>query len=255
MQYWCHTTTPEDTMQTMTARQIIAATEKYNGTHKLCWADASHGWNNVKAAGTVDFGRLIGVKPACQDCIDAATPAAVDAGIPAASAPKKTSIRFETTECGRCSGGGTYPSLVDNGRCFTCSGTGKVLSRNGKAARKAYDAAIAERCTVDLADLKPGDVVWHYRSTAAMETRKGWVTVESVTPDTLNAGRLIMKVRGALGVNATPEYKVRISRPEVTREIIENVARRFKGATLLVDGVEQSSEVAKLIRKAVNLKF
>jgi len=150
-------------------------------------------------------------------------------GGPVVEAPA-TRIRFESGECGRCDGSGSFgPRIVNGGRCFDCKGTGRTLTTNGSRARSAYIAALNERTSVEIGSLVAGDQVWHYNRPG---TRQGWVTVISVEADPLNPGRVAMKTSGQ-GFNAPAETRIRKSMPAVQLEIMRDVARRFKGASLI----------------------
>jgi hypothetical protein len=87
-------------------------------------------------------------------------------------------VSFELTECGRCGGCGEFSfNLRDGTRCYGCGGTGKTLSRAGKAARKAYEAIMAGM-THTYADVKPNDRV---RPPATYAGPRKWRTVADVT--------------------------------------------------------------------------
>lgn len=154
----------------------------------------------------------------------------------APAAPVKTVqvLRFEMVPCGRCMGTGHHSYNTRTGSvCFDCKGGKQVLSRLGRAARKAYDIEIAKRAMVDLSDLKEGDLVYTTNDDAWMSRRQGWVTVLSVTANELNPGRLTLKTSKGPGLIADPTYRMRINRPEVTAQIMQEIARRFKGASLV----------------------
>jgi DnaJ-class molecular chaperone len=67
------------------------------------------------------------------------------------------SIAYETVTCDRCAGSGTYPSAAWQGVCLKCSGKGNMLTRNGRAAYKKYEAYLAANHTKLAIDLQPGD--------------------------------------------------------------------------------------------------
>lgn len=90
-------------------------------------------------------------------------------------------ITFETDTCGRCAGSGTYPSAAWNGVCLGCSGSGKKLTRRGRAARMAYDAVMAEM-EVPAPDIAVGDLI---QVTVSMAGAKRW---ERVTELVENSG-------------------------------------------------------------------
>lgn len=86
----------------------------------------------------------------------------------------RTSLKFETTTCGRCGGSGNYSYCQMYGtRCFGCSGSGIVLSCNGKRAQAKANELLAAATTI-LADTLT--VGMKYRTTD-IAGRKVWATV------------------------------------------------------------------------------
>jgi hypothetical protein len=63
-------------------------------------------------------------------------------------------IKFEQTTCKRCQGKGGIDSFlhVDGGRCFSCGGSGKKLTKKGLAEKKVY----VEAHTIQASEVKPG---------------------------------------------------------------------------------------------------
>lgn len=47
-------------------------------------------------------------------------------------------FKFTSDACGRCGSTGKYPSTRWNGVCAACNGTGRVLTRAGKASKTRY---------------------------------------------------------------------------------------------------------------------
>jgi hypothetical protein len=89
----------------------------------------------------------------------------------------KISVAFELTACGRCGGCGEYSfNLRDGSTCYGCSGSGKALSRAGKAARKAYEAVMSGM-THTYADVKREDRV---RPPSTYAGPRMWRTVADV---------------------------------------------------------------------------
>lgn len=89
-------------------------------------------------------------------------------------------VKFETTGCGRCAGSGMFgPLSINGGRCFTCGGSGAVLSRSGKAARKRFDA-ITEKMTKKVDDVQPGDIVRLDLSRGVTRSARAWVEVTNI---------------------------------------------------------------------------
>lgn len=96
---------------------------------------------------------------------------------PATAPTTRTSLKFETTMCGRCGGSGQYSYCQMYGtRCFGCGGSGIVLSRNGKRA-KAKAAELLAAATTILADAL---VVGSQYRTTDLAGRKVWATVLTV---------------------------------------------------------------------------
>jgi hypothetical protein len=127
-------------------------------------------------------------------------------------------ITFDTEECARC----------DGATCKECGGTGRILSRLGERAREAFYDAIDARCLREVAALQSGDVIWHYRDGVP-----DWVPVRSVRDQGAQQRRL--EILGRIYFVPRTE-KVRVWDAEAQRSIREDIARRFKGATL--DGAE-----------------
>lgn len=64
---------------------------------------------------------------------------------------------FETKTCARCGGSGSYSfNLMHGSRCYGCGGTGKVLTKNGKAAQKAFHESITRPANT----VQTGWLVW-----------------------------------------------------------------------------------------------
>jgi len=111
-------------------------------------------------------------------------------------------ILFETTDCGRCGGCGEYSfNLRDGKRCFGCGGSGKVLSRAGRAARKIYDQ-VMEEMNVPANTVQAGDHVMYNRK---------WRKVHEAGPTTsgkINQENVLIHAQGInLIVGATDLVK------------------------------------------------
>ncbi len=104
-------------------------------------------------------------------------------------------IEFEKTSCGRCGGGGRYSfNLMHGDRCYGCGGTGLALTKRGKLAR----AKLIELQQRPVADLKVGEFIWY--DPYPLSGRVGWYTIDSIKPDTLNEGMVILNIsRGGKG--------------------------------------------------------
>ena len=88
---------------------------------------------------------------------------------------------FETRVCSRCGGDGTRIEYmhVENGRCFKCGRTGRVLTKRGAAASDAYTAAV----TMPVKDLAPGQRISYTvtQSVVPLVIRRVSGTVERIT--------------------------------------------------------------------------
>jgi len=93
---------------------------------------------------------------------------------------------FESCTCSRCGGSGKFSfNQMDGDRCYGCCGTGWVLTKRGKAASMFYKNSLEK----SVSDLVVGDQVMDY---IGVSGPKVWCTVSDITPDTLNAGRVIL---------------------------------------------------------------
>ncbi|THA72498.1 hypothetical protein E6R60_26575 [Streptomyces sp. A0642] len=68
---------------------------------------------------------------------------------------------FETQPCGRCNGTGRYSFNGEHSRCYQCNGTTVYLSRRGRSAQRAYEAALnASPAVARTQDLATGMNIW-----------------------------------------------------------------------------------------------
>ena len=90
---------------------------------------------------------------------------------------------FEADTCWKCSGTGHLPHYagIHGGVCYSCNGSGKKLTRAGRAAKKIHDEWIASHLMVEAATLKPGD---KFRPTAV----DGWKTIVEIDYDARYVG-------------------------------------------------------------------
>jgi len=66
---------------------------------------------------------------------------------------------FETTDCTRCKATGLLTTAGGReANCYTCAGTGNVLTKRGKMAREYMRGKLL----VPALQVKRGDVVWFY---------------------------------------------------------------------------------------------
>jgi hypothetical protein len=69
-------------------------------------------------------------------------------------------INYEKQTCSRCLGSGHYSyNSIHGTRCYGCNGNKTQLTKAGAKARAAVQAFIAERHTVNVEDLKVGDLI------------------------------------------------------------------------------------------------
>lgn len=142
-------------------------------------------------------------------------------------------VTFEMGQCGRCGGTGRYESKWNNGRCFDCHGSGRTITRAGRAARRRYDAVMAEMGRT-WADVQTGDVVYHNAN-----GRECWVTVissvDSANVFTVVDGQRVpcLEVEFVEGDNTfvIPNDSVRVWDRAVFVKACRAVSR-FKGATV-----------------------
>lgn len=125
-------------------------------------------------------------------------------------------IKFGTENCERCDGTGRHSyNPVDGDRCFKCKGSGKQLSRRGRQAREAYDAAIKDYCTLPGSELQAGDVIWDFKTS----THKGWVKLDEDRAADFRSG--------------APTMEFKLWMPELYTKIREETADRYEGAWLV----------------------
>lgn len=80
-------------------------------------------------------------------------------------------LMFETTDCSRCGGSGTYSWCQRFGdKCFKCSGRGIQLTRDAVRARELHAEWKAQRTAITLSDVQPGMRVRLYRADKPLET-------------------------------------------------------------------------------------
>lgn len=82
---------------------------------------------------------------------------------------------FETKTCDRCGGSGSHSfNLMHGSRCYGCGGTGKTLTKSGKAAQSLFRDLIS----VEPSKVQPGWLVW-WSDINPMAAGK-WVRVSDV---------------------------------------------------------------------------
>lgn len=148
-----------------------------------------------------------------------------------------TKIRFETAACSRCGGTGHYSfNQVSGTRCFRCRGARTTRTANGKRARAAYEALLAEHASIDAQDLKPGMLIVSAAQSAEFylsDHEKMWRTIDTVS---VADGRVSVRfTRADRFWNFAPADRVRVDSPEIrvlVPKLMAKIAKRFKGATI-----------------------
>ena len=144
-------------------------------------------------------------------------------------------ITFETETCNRCGGSGQYPSAAWQGMCLGCNGTGRRMTRRGKAAKRRYDEIIEKMCK-PVTEIEVGDRVQFASS-------HKWFTTVSSKPYLPQEGAQMsgdwweIRTNGQ-GLIAQTTSLVKVWDPEVFDEAAR-VVGRMKGAT--VEGLEEEA--------------
>lgn len=113
---------------------------------------------------------------------------------------KMAIIRFEKQTCGRCGGSGHHSYNERHGSiCYGCSGSGKRLTRKGKAASIAVEAERERLYGRKPIDVRAGDRVWTdgVVTMSGLVGRSSWRTaIADASPDELNAGLVVLSFEG-----------------------------------------------------------
>ena len=142
-------------------------------------------------------------------------------------------IRFETTECTRCLGSGTYSYNAMHGRvCFKCKGRKTILTANGARAREFYmdNVTAVRRARASMVEV--GDLVrvtWDYLGTLYTGHRR----ITSVTAH--ESGRIVFGFKANDCERETsmfPDAIISRKQPEYEEQIAKETVKRFKGATM-----------------------
>lgn len=149
-----------------------------------------------------------------------------------------TKITYEKTECSRCGGCGHYSyNQMTGSICFKCNGSGKQLTRKGKAALKAITQFFDDNYRVAVEDLVTGCQI--------RDTDNAWRTVERVEfegggrsktgngPWVISHAIVTPKVTLCCRPGAT--YVVRPTKEQFNDELVP-FARRYSGA--IITGAE-----------------
>ncbi|MFD8597635.1 hypothetical protein ACFV1L_21795 [Kitasatospora sp. NPDC059646] len=147
--------------------------------------------------------------------------------------PTTDRLTFATETCTRCAGEKSFRqySHVRAGRCFTCKGTGRKLSRAGRAAQKAFEQLVAERTGIDCAAVTVGMVI---ESTSPLGVPWSVDRIDTVVNDaTGTATRWAVSVRpnGEDRCTLPAGHTMLRHMPEVVEQAAREIAGRYKGAT------------------------
>lgn len=123
------------------------------------------------------------------------------------------SLIFETITCEHCKGRGRGSwTLSDDGRCYACSGRGKILSDAGEAALVRFNVVLDE-LKVPVHEIEIGDVVQHTASS-------GYQTWRTVFRTSSCSQAVCLKLRkpGGNDLNGSTEMYVGHGRSVVRRD-------------------------------------
>lgn len=194
----------------------------------------------------------------------------------AAESIERLRLRFQLSPCGRCGGSGMHgPKQVQGGRCFTCGGSGEVITRNGARALEAYRALMTERmgtpaeeitegtrvysCASRWVGFEPASLPWAWRTVHSAEMGTGQNgTVGDEEPVKIRTVHLRFDGKGDDGVTHSetaplgePLVLITPNR-EVQDQIMREVAKRFKGAWLNTE--EPPAPAAPRLRKSADME-
>ncbi len=137
-------------------------------------------------------------------------------------------IQFDTTECTRCNGEGRIDIYrhVAGGVCAKCTGSGRMLSRSGAAANRAYERELTVRLGRKALDLQVGDVIENFEGSRgdlvqAIEYRDSGVYVTHA------------KTNGTMTRGFAANRLIRLWDPSVTEAVAGQIAAKFPGASLI----------------------
>lgn len=192
------------------------------------------------------------------------------------TAPEPLKINFELSDCFRCSGTGMYgPKSVKGGVCFHCNGEGKVITRNGSRALETFRALMAERMGTPAEEITEGSRVftpadrvttnaqivaypWKWRTVRTADVRTS-ETINTETGETTVLRTVHLSFRN-MPEDVTHSKSVHEGEPlviitpnrEAHREIMREVAKRYKGAWLSTE--EPPAPAAPRLRKSADVE-
>lgn len=146
-------------------------------------------------------------------------------------------LEFEKQDCTRCGGSGEHSFTPRYGtRCFKCNGSTRQLSAAGSRALKAYDALIEERCTKEAREVKDKEEIF-FKADGFLFKRSGWYVVEKSYKDENDSTHWVFRFsdgpQGGRSMSVFSNTKVQFRDIEAMKEIMREVAKRFKGATII----------------------
>ena len=138
-------------------------------------------------------------------------------------------IVFEMGACGRCGGGGEYSYCQRYGTmCFGCNGSGKRLTRNGRAAANKLRAFLEKTYSVPAREIAVGDRV---RVSTMGGLKRGTVREVRADEDKNRGG--IWIVTQHLQQHLNPDTLMeKIPTPQQFADEVIPFVLRFKGATI-----------------------
>lgn len=141
-------------------------------------------------------------------------------------------IEFEKRECTRCGGSGRFSFTPEYGdKCFKCAGNTTILSTAGSRAFRALEDLLEERLSKEAQDIKQGDLVWFEKAKDGFK-KTGWYEIAEVTK---KDDYTYLRIAG--GANYVVGYKIdskrRVQNIDLLKETMREVAKNFKGATLI----------------------
>ncbi|MFD9596803.1 hypothetical protein ACFWA9_29200 [Kitasatospora sp. NPDC059973] len=146
--------------------------------------------------------------------------------------PTTDRLTFAAETCTRCAGDKKFRQYahVRAGRCFTCKGTGRKLSRTGRAAQKAFEALVAERTGIDCGAVTVGMVI---ESSSPLGAPWSVDRIDTVANDSGTVTRWAVHVRptGEDRCTLPAGHTLLRHMPEAVEQAAREIAARYKGAS------------------------
>jgi hypothetical protein len=168
--------------------------------------------------------------PRCQDVFVSTQPA---------------KLLFESQVCSRCGGSGSYSYNPMHGSvCYGCGGRGVQLTRRGRAAQEHFNELLQK----PVSEVALGDKVLEPGIPDVPGFPARWYTVDEITPDPNNEGRVIISGLDAkgdrYGLHDFATGSVRVAHSQVQRRIFIQQALAYQD-TLTKLGTPRKRGVAK----------